>query len=144
NTIDKGGVSVAVFEGNGKVILVSIDTNGIKNKSRESIEKMGKERGYATIVCTTDTHGKNAVEGAVNDCDISKKDEKEIAKLMDKAIATKSRASAETFLVKSELKVLGEHQLSEIIATINSTWAVTKLVMPTTLLLILIGFFLLF
>ena len=75
---------------------------------------------------------------------MDKKDEEKVLETMKEAVSSLGRARVEIFKKKIKVKVIGERQLSEILATINSVWAVTKLVIPTALVIMVLGFFFLF
>jgi putative membrane protein len=145
-TVGSAGVKVAVFSSSPEYVIVLIDSNGITPAFQQRIEssvvaageKLGRK--FTAGVFTTDTHQTNMVRGVLNPL----KDEEELHGAVMGALddALTDMQPARFFADKRwfEINVIGAKQSIELISTINSIVAVSKILLP----LILIGGILLF
>jgi len=139
--VGNAGVKIALFSSLPEYALVLIDSNGITPEFRERLERELKAKGRAlgrgieAGIYTTDTHQTNMVRGVINPV----KDEDEMVEAVLKGLeeAAADMQDARVFTDKRwiDIKVIGAKQSIELISTINSIVAVSKIILP----LILIG-----
>jgi putative membrane protein len=140
DVLGKAGIKVAVFSSSPEYVVVLIDSNGVTPKFRSRIEaevkKLGKGMGrdFMVGVFTTDTHQTNMVRGVLNPL-------KEEENIMDAILKACSEAvddmqEAKFFADKRwfDIRVIGARQSIEVISTINSIVAVSKITLPLVLL----------
>ncbi len=128
-----------LFYGDKKVAVISVDANGIEQSSKEKIEEVFKKRGFVPLLCTTDSHKSNSVSGVINEYVAHKKDLELLEEALRKVKPKKAKASLITEKVK--LRVLGENHVAEILTTLNNIWTVTKLLLPTALIITMAALF---
>jgi putative membrane protein len=141
DVLGKAGIKVAVFSSSPEYVVVLIDSNGVTPKFRDQLEdeikKQGKKNGrdFTVGIFTTDTHQTNMVRGVLNPL----KEEENIRKAVSEALAEAmdDMQEAKFFADKRwfDIRVIGAKQSIEVISTINSIVAVSKITLP----LILVG-----
>lgn len=134
------GVKVALFSTSPEYLIVLIDSNGITPKFRDRIEEEVKalgrsmKREFKVGIFTTDTHQTNIVRGVVNPL----KDEQDMLDAIKDGVreAVADLQDAEFFMDKRwfDINVLGAKQSIEIISTVNSIVAISKITLPLILL----------
>jgi putative membrane protein len=144
--VGSAGVKVAVLSSSPEYVVVLIDSNGVTPSFQKRIEnsvvaageKLGRK--FTVGVFTTDTHQTNMVRGVLNPL----KDEEELLAVVLDALggALGDMQGAKFFADKKwfDIDVIGAKQSIELISTVNSIVAVSKILLP----LILIGGILLF
>ncbi|MFH1785082.1 MAG: DUF2070 family protein [Candidatus Micrarchaeota archaeon] len=148
NTIGKAGIKVAIFSSIPEYVIVLIDSNGVTPGFRDQIEssilELGKKhkRNFTVGVFTTDTHQTNMVRGVLNPA----KDQETTLELICEAciVAMNDMQEAKFFSDTRwfDIRVIGAKQSIEVISTINSIVAISKITLPLILLggiLLLIG-----
>jgi len=138
--LGKAGIKVAIFSSSPEYVVVLIDSNGVTPKFREQLEddikKLGKRTGHGFVVgiFTTDTHQTNMVRGVLNPL----KEEENIRNAISEACAEAldDMQEAKFFADKQwfDIRVIGAKQSIEVISTINSIVAVSKIMLPLILL----------
>ncbi len=138
--VGNAGVKIAVFSSSPEYAVVLIDSNGVTPRFRDRIEqearKMGKAKGmdFVVGVFTTDTHQTNMVPGVLNPA----KDENEILGAIKDGLkeAMDDMQSAKFFADKCwfDINVIGAKQSIELISTVNSIIAISKITLPLILL----------
>jgi predicted neutral ceramidase superfamily lipid hydrolase len=135
--IASGGIKVLAFEGENRLpnFIVLLDSNSTTAQTREEILQLIKNKYPKTNfaeVYTTDTHELNTVRGVFNPAGL--KDQEKILKIIEKLLdeAYNSLEYADFGMRKEqiELKVIGPYQTAEITATLNSIFAVLKILLP--------------
>ncbi|MBN2478543.1 DUF2070 family protein [Candidatus Micrarchaeota archaeon] len=134
--IGGANIKIAIFSSSPKYILVLIDSNGItpefKSRIEEEIRKIGREHNeeWEVGVYTTDTHEINTVQGVLNPL----REDPAIIDEIKKGVieAHKDLQPAKCCALKEwfNIDVLGPKQSIEIISTINSIIAVSKIAAP--------------
>jgi putative membrane protein len=145
-TVGSAGVKVAVLSSSPEYVIVLIDSNGMTPQLQQRIEssvvaagaKLGRK--FTVGVFTTDTHQTNMVRGVLNP--LKEEDEMLAAVMGGLDGALEDMQPAEFFAGKEwfDINVIGAKQSIELISTINSIVAVSKILLP----LILLGGILLF
>jgi putative membrane protein len=160
-TIGKAGIKIAVFSSSPAYIVVLIDSNGITPEFRDKIEEEVK-RTYAKIkssttskntknetradievgIFTTDTHAINMIRGVLNPLREEAKTIEIIQTGVKEAVA--DMKEAEFFAEKRwfSINVIGAKQSIELISTVNSIVAISKIMLPLIMLgglLLIIG-----
>ncbi len=138
--LGKAGIKVAIFSSSPEYVVVLIDSNGVTPKFRDQLEddikKQGKRAGhdFTVGIFTTDTHQTNMVRGVLNPL----KEEENIRKAISEACAEAldDMQDAKFFADKRwfDIRVIGAKQSIEVISTINSIVAVSKIMLPLILL----------
>jgi putative membrane protein len=138
--VGSAGVKVAVFSSSPEYVVVLIDSNGITPQFQQRIEseavKAGEKLGrkFTVGVFTTDTHQTNMVRGVVNPL----RDEDELLAAVLGALdeALSDMQPAKFFADKRwfDIDVIGAKQSIELISTVNSIVAVSKILLPLILL----------
>lgn len=138
--VGAAGVKVAVLSSSPEYVVVLIDSNGVTPAFRERIvsevakagEKLGRK--FAVGVFTTDTHQTNVVRGVLNPL----RDEEELLAVVLGALgeALADMQPAKFFGGKRwfDIDVIGAKQSIELISTVNSIVAVSKFLLPLTIL----------
>ena len=139
--LGKAGIKVAIFSSSPEYTVVLIDSNGVTPEFRDQIEleikKLGEAIGRKVVVgvFTTDTHQTNVVRGVLNPL----KEEESILTAIKDAFreAMADMQPAQFFSDKRwfDINVIGAKQSIELISTVNSIVAISKITLP----LILIG-----
>ncbi len=124
--------------------ILSLDVNGILPRSKKAIERLFEKRQVTPYICTTDSHENNVIAGAANEYIHNSEDLDRISAAVDDALSRLEPASYAFSSLPIRIKVLGEKQVTEIITTINNTWAIAKLVFPAAVAAVLMAFLLLF
>ncbi|VVC02605.1 Uncharacterised protein [Candidatus Bilamarchaeum dharawalense] len=139
--IGKAGIKVAVLSSDPAYVIVLIDSNGVTPEFRDQIESsiisLGKKHHHNFVVgvFTTDTHQTNMVRGVINPL---KDQETTLNSINDACLeALRDMQEAQFFSDKRwfDIKVMGAKQSIEVISTVNSIVAISKITLP----LILIG-----
>jgi putative membrane protein len=139
-TIGKAGIKVAVFSSSPEYVVVLIDSNGVTPEFRDQIEsailKLGKSknRKFTVGIYTTDTHQTNMVKGVLNPL----KDQETTLQLIEDACkeAMDDMQDAKFFSDTRwfDIRIIGAKQSIEVISTINSIVAISKITLPLILL----------
>jgi putative membrane protein len=140
SSIGKAGIKVAVFSSSPEYVMILIDCNGVTPEFRDEIEsaiiKLGKNknRKFTVGIFTTDTHQTNMVKGVLNPL----KEQETALKLIEEACeeALEDMQEAKFFIDKKwfDIKIIGAKQSIEVISTINSIVAISKITFPLILL----------
>jgi len=140
DVLGKAGIKVAVFSSSPEYVVVLIDSNGVTPQFRDQlgdeVKRLGKSKGrdFTVGIFTTDTHQTNMVRGVLNPL----KEEENIKKAIIEACteAIDDMQKAEFFADKRwfDIRVIGAKQSIEVISTINSIVAVSKITLPLILL----------
>ncbi len=142
---NRAGFSLLLLSSGSDVYaLLSLDVNGILPRSKRAIERLFEKRHVKPFICTTDSHENNIIAGAANEYIHSREDLERISAAIDDALSRLEPASYAFSSQPIHIKVLGEKQVTEIITTINNTWAIAKLVFPAAVAAVLMAFLLLF
>jgi putative membrane protein len=137
DVVGSAGVKVAVFSSSPEYVIVLIDSNGVTPKFRAMIEReVKKELGDCEAgIFTTDTHEMNMVRGVLNPLD----NEKNLITAVREACreAKKDLQPAKFYSDTRwfDINVIGAKQSIELISTVNSIVAISKITLP----LILVG-----
>lgn len=138
-TIGKAGIKVAIFSSVPEYVVVLIDSNGVTPEFRDQIEssiiEFGKKhkKDFLVGVFTTDTHQTNMVKGVLNPL----KDEQTIELILDACNEAMQDMQEAKFFSDSrwfDIRVIGAKQSIEVISTINSIVAISKITLPLVLL----------
>jgi putative membrane protein len=137
DVVGSAGVKVALFSSSPEYAIVVIDSNGITPKFRDRIEKeVKKERGDCVVgVFTTDTHQMNMIRGVINPLDNEKN---LVIAVRDACREARKDVQPARFYSDTrwiDINVIGAKQSIELISTVNSIVAVSKITLP----LILVG-----
>ncbi len=137
DVVGSAGVKVALFSSSPEYAIVLIDSNGVTPKFRDRLEKeVKKELGGCEIgIFTTDTHEMNMVRGVLNPLDNEKN---LVTAVRDACREAKSDVQSAKFHSDTkwfDINVIGAKQSIELISTVNSIVAISKITLP----LILIG-----
>ncbi len=140
-TIGRAGIKLAILSSSPEYVITLIDSNGITPEFRDKIEKeikaLGKGLGkdFEVGIFTTDTHAINMIRGVLNPL----RDEESTVLAIREAVkeAVDDMKDAEFFGQKRwfGINVIGAKQSIELISTINSIVAISKITLP----LIMIG-----
>ncbi len=134
--IGKGGIKIAIFSSSPEYVLVLIDSNGItpgfNEKIVKEIKKLGKQykRNWEVGIFTTDTHRVNAVQGVSNPLEEDETVFNEIKTGVLEAMYDIQPAKFYSAKRWFDIDVLGPRQSLEIVSTINSIVAVSKIIAP--------------
>lgn len=144
--IGQGGVKVLVVEVHPqKTAYILIDSNNMVSGFREKIIEQVKSLGIDEAeVMTTDTHSVNTLAGGHNPVGKKKKDEiiSEILNCTKKAVEDLEPVSVGCKVSKIEdLKTLGPTHTTELVTTISSIVAVSRIFAPLVFILALIFVF---
>lgn len=144
--IGESGVKVMVIEVNGqKMAYILLDSNNMIIGFREKIIDAVKSQGIDQVeVMTTDTHSVNTLAGGHNPVGNKKADEiiNKIVEATQKAVEDLEVVQAGCKLSKIEnLKTLGPTNATELVATISSIVAVSRIFAPLVFILALIFVF---
>ncbi len=138
--VGAAGVKVAVLSSSPEYVVVLIDSNGVTPAFRERIvsevakagEKLGRK--FTVGVFTTDTHQTNMVRGVLNPL----RDEEDLLAVIQSALAEAlaDMQPAKFFGGKRwfDIDVIGAKQSIELISTVNSIVAVSKFLLPLTII----------
>lgn len=139
-TIGKAGIKVAIFSSSPEYVVVLIDSNGVTPGFRDQIESsvvaLGKKKNKKFIVgiFTTDTHQTNMVRGVLNPLKDQETTLELIADACNEAIADMQEAQFFSDTRWFDIRVIGAKQSIEVISTVNSIVAVSKITLPLILL----------
>ncbi len=130
--IGDAGIKVAAISSSPLSLLVVIDCNGITPDFRDTIisELKGSRKDVHVSVFTTDTHKVNSVRGVLNPLRADGTVLEIIKTSAKRAIADMQPAEFYSDKVWFETEVVGARQSIEIISTINSIIAVSKIILP--------------
>jgi len=144
--IGDSGIKVMVIEVEGqKTAYILLDSNNMEIGFRERIFKEINDLAIDEVeVMTTDTHSVNALANGYNPVGISKKDEiiKHIRKLINEAIDDLEDVEVGATVNRIEgLKTFGPNNSTELISTISSIVAVSKIMAPIIFILAILFVF---
>ncbi len=135
--IGPAGIKVAVFSTDPEYVVILPDANGItptfRRRIMTAIESLYRSKGWgkpAPAVYTTDTHSVNAVRGVVNPLEENETLIDQILALVSNAHEDMREAKFSAEKRKISIRVLGAKQAIEIVSTINSIIAVSKVAAP--------------
>ncbi|MCX6768046.1 MAG: DUF2070 family protein [Candidatus Micrarchaeota archaeon] len=140
------GLRVAVFGvGARKYCLVLIDANNALPAFRAEVLSRLRKFGFDYCdIMTTDSHAVNAVNGTHNPLGM-RTSRKALAERIDAAVAQALNdlepVEAGMAVEKIELEILGSKRSSELISTVNSIVAVTKITAPAVFVLSVVAAF---
>ena len=136
DVLGKAGIKVAVFSSAPEYVLVLIDSNGVTPKFRDNIESAvkAKSRECEVGIFTTDTHQTNMVRGVLNPLKEEDTILKSILLACDEARGDMQEASFFSDKRWFEIRVIGAKQSIEVISTVNSIVAISKIILPLVLL----------
>ncbi len=134
--IASGGVKAAVFHvGGKKACFIVADANNCVPEFRNTIVNTVKEKHDFDFidVLTTDSHAVNSISGIHNP--LGEKVNREIflreaVKTVDQAVKDLSPCTAGASVRNFEIEVLGPQRSSELVITVNSIFAVLKILAP--------------
>ncbi len=134
-SIGMGGLKTAVFQVKKKLFAtILFDANGILPGFRREIINAIRETGFTDCeVYTTDTHSVNTVSGVLNPLG-GKESEEVVERVVQSVMSAKKDLSEFQAGMRTErikIKVFGTQQSSELLGTVNSIVAVTRLAIPT-------------
>lgn len=137
DVIGSAGIKAAVFSSSPEYAVILIDSNGITPKARDRIEReVKKELGECVVgVFTTDTHEMNMVRGVLNPLESEKTLINAVREACREAKKDMQPARFHSDMRWFDINVIGAKQSIELISTVNSIVAVSKITLP----LILIG-----
>jgi len=136
DVLGRAGIKVAVFSSSPEYVVVLIDSNGVTPKFRDRLEaeirKLGKSKGrdFEIGIFTTDTHQTNMVRGVLNPL---KEEENILAAIMSGCSEAMSDMQEAKFFADKrwfDIRVIGARQSIEVISTINSIVAISKITLP--------------
>ncbi|MFH1246795.1 MAG: DUF2070 family protein [Candidatus Micrarchaeota archaeon] len=134
--IGGGGLKTAVFQiGKHKACFVVVDANNCLPEFRKAIvEAAGKKHKFDFIdVFTTDSHAVNTISGVHNPLG-ARLDKivflREVEKIVDKAFSNLTPVTAGASVKDVEIEVLGQQRSSELVITVNSIFAILKILAP--------------
>ncbi len=144
-SIGGNGITITLLKGNKAFAYIVIDTNGIEENTKKRIEKKIRNYGYIPVVCTTDSHEQNDVEGVKNAFSINEEEWKQLEKGIDKIMHKPLEPlTYYNFSIEENIKVVGEGATLEISTLISTMIDVMKIVLPIMLIeTIAISFYLL-
>ncbi|MDR2966800.1 MAG: DUF2070 family protein [Methanobacteriaceae archaeon] len=144
--IGDSGIKVMMIEVEGqKTAYILLDSNNMKIGFRERIFKEVDDLAIDELeVMTTDTHSVNTLSNGYNPVGISKQDEiiQHIRKLINEAIDDLESVEAGATVNRIEgLKTFGPNNSTELISTISSIVAVSKIMAPIIFILAILFVF---
>ncbi len=135
--VGPAGIKVAVIGTDPHYIIILVDSNGITPKFRErlmekatSVFREHKWGDAVAAIYTTDTHKVNAVRGVSNPLEENEIAAEQVRALVKNAYEDMKEASFHGEKRRISLRVLGAKQAIEIISTINSIVAISKVAAP--------------
>lgn len=134
--VGKAGVKIAIFSTNPPYVLILIDANGItpafRSSVMEEVVKLGEIYGrkWNVGIYTTDTHQVNVVKGVLNPLKDEETVMREIKAGVVEAMFDMQDATVYACKRPFRISVLGAKQSIEIVSTVNSIIAVTRIVAP--------------
>ncbi len=132
DSIGEGGIRVILFD--SICCYVVLDSNGIIPEIKEQLEKTISEYLKLPVrIFTTDTHAVNTVRGVLNPVD-SVDVLEEVLDLIKRAKEDVSPAKMAISKAWVDVKVIGALHSAELIGTVNSIIAISKIVLPLLLL----------
>lgn len=145
DVVGSAGLKVAIFGSDPEYAVILIDSNGVTPEFKEKIDAACKRvLPFAEIgVFTTDTHQINMVRGVLNPFE----DESTLKIIQDSLLEAKKDMQEAKFFSDTkwfDISVIGAKQSIELISTVNSIVAVSKIILPLILiggLILLIAFF---
>ena len=135
-SVGKGGIKIAIFSSSPEYVLILIDSNGItpgfNEKIVKEIKKLGKQykHDWEVGIFTTDTHRVNAVQGVTNPLEEDETIFNEIKTGVLEAMYDIQPAKFYSAKRWFDIDVLGPRQSLEIVSTVNSIVAVSKIIAP--------------
>ena len=146
NGIGDSGIKVMIIEvGHQKTAYILLDSNNMELGFRERIFKEINDLAIDEVeVMTTDTHFVNTLSNGYNPVGITKQDEiiKHIRKLINEAIDDMENVEAGATVSRIEgLKTFGPNNSTELISTISSIVAVSKIMAPIIFILAILFVF---
>ncbi|MCL2116313.1 MAG: DUF2070 family protein [Methanobrevibacter sp.] len=146
NGIGDSGIKVMVIEIDGqKTAYILLDSNNMEIGFRERIFEEIKDLAIDEMeVMTTDTHSVNTLSNGYNPVGISKQDEiiAYIRKLINEAIEDMENVEVGATVNRIEgLKTFGPNNSTELISTISSVVAVSKIMAPIIFILAILFVF---
>ncbi len=137
DVVGSAGIKVALFSSSPIYAVVLIDSNGITPKARSKIEKEVKGViGECVVgVYTTDTHEMNMIRGVLNPL---RAEENLINAIKEACGEAKKDMQPAKFFVDTQwfdINVIGAKQSIELISTVNSIVAVSKITLPLILII---------
>jgi len=144
--IGDSGIKIMIIEvEKQRTAYILLDSNNMKIGFRERILKEIKDLAIDEAeVMTTDTHSVNTLSSGYNPVGISKQDEiiKHIRKLINEAINDMENVVAGATVDRIEgLKTFGPNNSTELISTISSILAVSKMMAPIIFILAILFVF---
>jgi putative membrane protein len=144
--IGDSGIKVMVIEVEGqKTAYILLDSNNMEIGFRERIFKETNDLAIDEVeVMTTDTHSVNTLSNGYNPVGVSKQDEiiKHIRKLINEAIDDMENVEVGATVERIEgLKTFGPNNSTELISTISSIVAVSKIMAPIIFILAILFVF---
>ncbi len=139
-TFGNAGIKVAIFSSDPEYILILLDSNGIEpefnSKIQSEIRALGKShsRDWQVSVFTTDTHQNNGVRGVLNPVREDPVLLEEVKKAVMEAYHDMQPAQFAASKTWFDISVIGPKQSIELISTVNSVVAVSKILGPLLLL----------
>ncbi|MFH1520611.1 MAG: DUF2070 family protein [Candidatus Micrarchaeota archaeon] len=139
-TIGKAGIKVAVFSSNPEYVIILIDSNGVTPEFRDQIESsiiaLGKKqkKNFIVGVFTTDTHQTNMVRGVLNPLKDQETTLEIIVDACNEAIEDMQEAKFFSDTRWFDIRIIGAKQSIEVISTVNSIVAISKITLPLILL----------
>ena len=144
SSIGKAGIKIAALSSEPMYVIVLIDSNGITPQFKERIEqKILEKYKCKPSIFTTDTHETNTVRGVFNPI----KDEETILEEIVAGVgeAIEDMQDAKVYVGKEwfDIRTIGAKHSIEIVSTINSIVAITKIITPLIILAAILIIFIL-
>ncbi len=139
-----GCAGINIFVLSSKYALIIFDSNGIDVSFKSKLEKsIKKAYGLTAIIYTTDTHSSNKVKGTLNPIQYDAELEKSVNEGVKDALEGSKPATINYISDWIKIRAPGPEQSTEIISTLNASFALLKILIPLFFIL-LIGFVLFF
>ncbi len=134
--IGKGGLKTAVFQiGHRKACFIVVDANNCTPEFRETVlKKVNKKYDFHFAdLLTTDSHAVNNISGIHNPLGGTVKQEvfmREVDSTIHTALHNLTPCSAGAGAADMQIEVLGPQRSNELVITVNSIFAVLKILAP--------------
>jgi putative membrane protein len=131
-TVGGNGVQVFAISSSPTFVGIVFDGNGISKRMKEALEKKVMEKYPNVVVCvySTDSHEKNNVRGVLNPVLCDENILENVVFAVGKAIENMKDAKVCVYKEWIDIRVLGHNQAIEIVSTVNSIFAVARIIVP--------------
>ena len=136
NSMGCAGINILVLA--SKYILIIFDSNGMDINFKSKLEKSIKKKyKLPAIIYTTDTHSSNKIKGTLNPIKYAPELENQILSGISKALSKQRPAKVAYTSEWTTIKALGPQQSTEIITTLNASFAILKILTPLFVILMI-------